>query len=440
MAWPMLSTEADAGRVAEGFEAEDARLRAAALQCATALWTDRKPLVEALHIESDRRIRVRLLEALLETSDENRQALLDWGLASDDALLQAAALRALGPGDTVAGGRLQEFLASAYPTVREAAVEAAIQRTDAAALEHSLSLLNAPSDASVRQIVCHAARHLESDVAVPPLKTLLADELDHLVRSEACDSLLDIHSPDALDALNAYVNHADQRLRVAVINRMGQWGDKEVATRLFPILSDQDHVVLYATIQALLILKNERLSEFADRLDELAHNRETLNMPAEAIRALGWIGYRDIIPYLSSILQKIAWDDPYKKRQAALEVLLLFEHGDSLDRVFTIATQRVVPPPPGVPAGPMYDHDSVRVETVRYIAQFADREQALSLYEMYEDIPPKETRIMLMRMMRHFTEVDYEFDPRHRYPYYRVENIGDNPFPSVQPPGIRPRS
>ncbi len=440
-AWPGLSAESDPDQLSTGMNDEDTGVRLAALQCAAALLEDVQPVVDLLHREEDRLVRSGLYDALLAGDKADRTALIDWGIAAEDPLLRAAAIRACEPGSGVTEQQVIDQFDSVYPLIREAAIDAAARLEYKGALKQALSLLP-DADSSLRVGICREAGLLEGTNVVETLLAVTLEDQDHRVRTAVCDSLFKIHSPAALDALTSLVDHENTRLRVAAIERMGQWGDTSVAERLFHVLSEDDAAVVGPTVTALLLLDNKGLADYGDRLMVLSSRKGSGdgNMAAEAIRALGAIDRRDVTPYLHEILRTIHWNDPYMKRFAALEVLQQFDNAQMLKRSFDLVSKRVVPPPPGVPAGPMYDHALVRTEALRYIARYAEPVQAVSVYDMLDDIAPEETRLMLMRFMKHLTGEDYELVPYHRYMNYLVESTAPNPFPSTNPPGIRKMS
>ena len=416
----------------------DTRVRGAAFACAVALDDDHAALAERMKTETSRNLRAAFLGQLFAAGKADRADLLAWGAAAaEDPLLTAAVLHALADGDAMADQTLREALGSRFPMVQEAAVKAATRLGNEAAKRESLALLP-QADSSLRKVVCRAAATLQGDDVVETLLALALQDTDHQVRTEVCDALFAIHSPAALDALDACSRQSDLRLRVTAIQRIGEWGDQEPATRLFGFLAENEPDVVEATLEALMKLRHPGIADYKDRLVELI-DFENGAAAGHAIRAAGFIGNREVLPKLSEILHRITHATPWQRRQAALEVMILFGHADEVRRVIALATERVVPPPPGVPAGPTHDYPLVRVEAIRYLALFADDPTKEGLHDRFDDVPPTETRIMLLRYMKHLTGEDYELVPSHRVANYLVDSLAKYPFASVKPPGIRKR-
>ena len=435
-AWSVLGSEPDPDLLAAGLEETDPAVRTAAFVCATALETDHAPLVDQLRREEDPLARLGLFRALAAAGKTDHAALIAWGLDRDDARVRAQALHSALPEDGVAGETLIALMGSPQPTLREAAVEAADRLQCLEAITHSLRLLP-EADSSLRQVICHGAGVLEGTNVIQALQSVITEDTDHRVRTAALDALFQIHTPASLYAITSFLRHADTRLRVSAMERMGKWGDAEVALRLFPILDEEDPVILQTALEALLELAHPGLSDHRDRMVALAQTLEG-RMAAAAIRGLGFVGHRDIIPYLHQILNTIAFEDPHQKRLAALEVLQQFENAELIARAFDLVTKRVVPPPPNFPvAGPSYDHDLVRAEALRYIARYDEAEHALTILDRIEDVPQVETRKMLIRFLKHLSGEDYEFVPFQRFRMYLVESSAPNPYPRADPPGVR---
>ena len=87
--------------------------------------------------------------------------------------------------------------------------------------------------------------------------------------------------------------------------------------------------------------------------------------------------------------------------------------------------------------GPTYDAPEVRMEALRYIARYDTAEKTAAIIDRFDDVPAVDVRIFMLKFMKYVSGEDYVLVPRHSFENYIVESLAQNPYPWVQPPGIR---
>ncbi len=432
-ALPGLKGEPPPGLIDTGLEDEDPRVRRAA---AFASLDSPEKLAPYVKQETDSQVRLEVFRELVKEPNAQRAEMLQWGFDSQDPLLAAAAIAALAPGDSAHHAEVGKGLGARTKAVVDASVIAVGKLGLEKFVDGCIGLLDTP-DTSLQAATCRTLGEFPGDGVAKALQTTITRTTDHLVHLSAAKSLLQIHSDTALDALSTFRQHEDARLRALVAEQMGNWGDSNVAERLYVMLDDEDADVLDATIKALLKLKNAGLSAHRERLREIAHT-DIGNAAAEAIRALGFIEDRESIPYFSELLKKIEYKQIRAKRDASLEMLQLFDQTNMVDRAYDLITKKVVPPPPAMPMiGPTYDAPEVRMEALRYIARYDTAEKTAAIIDRFDDVPAVDVRIFMLKFMKYVSGEDYVLVPRHSFENYIVESLAQNPYPWVQPPGIR---
>jgi HEAT repeat protein len=437
-AMPSLKDAANLALLETGMKDEDPRVRRAAALSTIALFEDLDNMVEFAIEERDRQARLEVYRAILEKPNSPRTVLLNWGLSSEDPMIAAAAFSSLSTGDGkhVHVAEIANGLAAESKAVVDAAVVAVGRLELEQYTDQSIALLDTP-DTSLQAAICRTLGAFKSEAVVDALKKVIEGTTDNIVHLEAADALLRIHSGAALDVLASFRQNPDPRLRAAVAERMGRWGDPAVAERVYIMLQDEDADVLDAALVSLLKLGNEGLSEYRERLRELSRT-DIGTAAAQAIRALGFIEDRESIPYLMELLKRITYKQIREKRAASLEVLQQFGNTNMVRRAYDLVTKKVVPPPPEMPmVGPTFDSTAVRIEALRYIARYDTPENGVKILDKFEDVPTVEQRIFMLKFMKHLSGDDYELVPRQTFETYLVESLAPNPFPWVQPPGIR---
>jgi len=435
-ALPRLKDAADPSLLESGLKDEDPRVRRAAALSAVTVFENLESLTQFVIEEPDRSVRAEVYRALLQNPKSPRAVLLNWGFSSEDPMIVSTAFTSLTTDDKEQFGELAKGLAAGSKAIVDAAVVAVGRLELEEYRDQAMALLDTP-DTSLQAAICRTLGAFKDKAVTDALQKTIEGTPDNIVHLEAVDSLLRIHTDAGLDVLAAFRQNPDPRLRAAVAERMGHWGDSAVAERLYLMLQDQDADVLDAVLISLLQLGNEGLSEHRERLRELART-DIGDAAAQAIRALGFIEDRESIPYLTEILRKITYKQVREKRAASLEVLQKFGNTNLVRRAYDLVTKKVVPPPPEMPmVGPTYDATSVRIEALRYIARYDTPDNGIKVLDMFDDVPTEEMRIFMLKFMKQLSGDDYELVPRQTFETYLVESLAPNPFPWVQPPGIR---
>jgi HEAT repeat protein len=320
-----------------------------------------------------------------------------------------------------------------------------------------LPLLENP-DSALRRTVC------ETITDVPSLARQLARDDDPFVRRAAADRLLGFHSEAARAALLPWLRHERAAVRQETVRVLGLWAEPALAMELHFLLDDPEPDVAGAAAEALGKLHNpesvnpllERAANapviaqerFAWALGELRTTaavpvllrllqRQEDKVEAAAAEALGKIGDQQAVGPLREILPAVVAHHSAVRQQAIAALRRLGDRA-SVNRVFPVVTERILPPPP-MATEPLYETDEVRAEGLRYLAHAGDATLAAKLLTSFKDLPSFQLREVLAETITRLTGDPYRAIPEEDIRHYSVESLAVSRYPWLPPtPGVGP--
>jgi HEAT repeat protein len=194
-----------------------------------------------------------------------------------------------------------------------------IQDSAAAVAEYLVNLYNerAPQDENRREIII-ALGDVKSPAGIPLLREIAenSDERSAL-RMSALDSLAKIGDSGGLDAVLLSVDSADPNVRSSAVAALGPFAGADVDKAILEAFRDSYYRTRIAAAQAA------RDRRFVEAIPYLRYRAERDDVPAvkdEAIKALGAIGTRECLDFLSTLFGERKNAD--RTRILAAEMLL----------------------------------------------------------------------------------------------------------------------
>ncbi|MDW8343525.1 MAG: HEAT repeat domain-containing protein [Verrucomicrobiae bacterium] len=260
--------------------------------------------------------------------------------------------------------------------------------------------------------------------------------------------LLAVRDEASREGLVNLLRHPRWETREAAVWALRDWGDRELALVLTPLLRDRHLSVQTVATEALTHLRHpgtERaLLDALDQVDPavqpavvraLGELRSVTAIPRLAewvtstnnalatatVEALGKIPDQRVPALLKRPIEQIS-NQQFTVRPVAIRYLR--ERGVSglEKRMAQIVADRVVPPPPLIPE-PGYDTVEARQEALRYLQRFGQREHAEYILGRMEAQPPPALRPLLAETISQLTGQRYEPVPDEDYRRYFVESL-----------------
>ncbi|MDR1248481.1 MAG: HEAT repeat domain-containing protein [Treponema sp.] len=175
-----------------------------------------------------------------------------------------------------------------------------IQDSAAAVAEYLVNLYNerAPQDENRREIII-ALGDVKSPAGIPLLREIAenSDERSAL-RMSALESLAKIGNSGGLDAVLLSVDSADPNVRSAAVAALGPFTGVDVDKAILEAFRDSYYRTRMAATQAA---RDRRLTEAIPYLRYRAERDDVPAVKDEAIKALGAIGTKECLEFLSSL-------------------------------------------------------------------------------------------------------------------------------------------
>lgn len=392
--WAALETVAAVAERATKDESDTVRIAAVKT---LARFETREALAALPAALKDRSPRVRqagatALAGFKEQSEDSLKALLE-ALKDADPLVRAAAVGSLGSvKNFTVEGPVAEMASDEFALVRKH-VAASLRSLDARSrLLTTVGLLNDP-DMSVRIEAAATLAAFQSQDAILPLIARINDD-DKFVRRAAARALVDLKLADAiLPKLIEQLQNESAPARREAAWALGEYRDKRATGPLCAIVTDQDEETALNIIQALgkiadraaveTLLGQLRHSMAPKRamaawsLGEVRDKRATqplivvLTDPEfeprlEAATAAGKISDEPFVQPLIAVLQNVT-SEQFPTRAAAAWSLGRIANARAVARLGQMVSEKVIP----TPFGPVYDHDSVRMNSAVALTRIA---------------------------------------------------------------------
>ncbi len=333
-----------------------------------------------------------------------------------------------------------------------------------------------------QEAAVRAVRDRSLTNAVPVLVALLDDEDERLrgavsetlaalrrlevepsarIRRALVAVLLAVRDAATLRSVLDLMQHERWQAREAAAQAVEKWGDRELALRLVPLLSDASEPVQVAAGTALAALRHPeteaallaRLPAAADAvkpvmMTALGNLRSVAAVPAliefatgtndvlgvAAAEALSQIEDDRIVPAFRQVIYQVTYLQ-METRVVALRQLRERRDAALADRMTQFVTEQVVPPPP-MAAGPMMDSVEARMEALRYLLVFGQAKHGARLLERLQEPVPGEMRPLLAETLTKLTGRPYRPVPDQNYRRYFVESRGPSPYASAPTAGV----
>lgn len=270
--------------------------------------------------------------------------------------------------------------------------------------------------------------------------------------------LLAVHDAPTRQGLLSLVRHPRWETREAAVWALRDWGDRDLALVVAPLLRDPHVSVQTAAAEALARMRHPATERaLLEGLDHVApvvqpvvvralgELRSVAAIPrlgdwvtstndalaAASVEALGKIPDEQVLPLLRRPIERI-FNQQVTVRPLAIRSLRERGVTGLADRMAQIVADRVVPPPPMMPE-PMHDSVEARQEALRYLQQFGQRSHAEYILARIESKPPAELRLLLAETIGRLTGQRFEPVPDENYRRYFVESL--TPWERPVPPG-----
>lgn len=330
--------------------------------------------------------------ALPEHGETGLKAILA-ALEDKDSLVRAAAVGALGLVDEFpVEGPVAEMASDDFALVRK---EVAISLRRIGALEKvqtTIQLLN-DRDMSVRTAAAQALGTFGSTLAIPPLVMHLNDA-DKFVRRSSATALRDLQMADEIvPVLITQLKHKSPEPRREAGWVLGEYRDKRATLALMKNVPDDDEEASLNTIEALgkvqdtlavptliEVLANGMAAKRAMAawsLGQIGDKRATEPLVPilfdrdhpprlQAATAAGRINDAPFVAPLIKVLQNVTTEQ-FSTRAAASWSLGQIGDARAVARLQQMVSDKVIP----TPFGPVYDHDSVRMNSAIALMRIA---------------------------------------------------------------------
>jgi len=319
-----------------------------------------------------------------ELSQDGLKALLE-ALKDSDPLVRAAAVASLGKVDGFkVAGPVAEMASDNHSFVRKQ-VAISLRRLNATEYEKTTIGLLTDPDMSVRMEAAATLAVLANPDAINPLIARI-DDKDKFVRRAAAKALVDLKMAEYIvpKLIEQFQNESAAARREAAW-ACGEYRDKTATIPLTVVVRDPDVEASINAIEALgkiadnlavptLIgqLKNEmsaKRAKAAWSLGEIRDKRatkplipilkdEVFEPRLEAATAAGKINDEPFVEPLIGVLRNVS-SEQFQTRAAAAWSLGQIADGRAVGRLQQMVSDKVIP----TPFGPVYDHDSVRMNS-----------------------------------------------------------------------------
>jgi HEAT repeat protein len=380
--------------------------------------------------------------ALRWAGDGEREELIKRGLKSAQLPVVLAALR----NAMVATADIVDLLGHEQVVVRIEVVRC-LRRTGYKSATPRLMEMVTAKDCGLRELICGALGELAGDEAVPVLGVRVREDEAFLVQVAAAGALTKIHTPKALETLVELTGLSRASSREAAARALGGWGDSVVGDRLMGLLDDAEARVMAAAadslgrlrasrgVSALMTRAGSGPAEVQERvvwaLGEIGAKESVLvlvgmlrngdqRVESRAVESLGKIGDTTVIPALRKVLVQMGAHD-YTVRAEALKVLTQMRDKESVKRAIQLATERVVPPPPGT-TEKLYDQDEVRIEALKLVRELGDKSSGEAILRGLTEAPTFAVRVHVASIVSQLTGANYVPVPDERYRSSTIES------------------
>jgi len=352
------------------------------------------PLAKALQDQSPRvrEAAARALGSFKDQSDDSLKALLG-SLKDGDPLVRAAAAGSLGSvRNFPVEGPVAEMASDDFPFVRKQVASSLRNLGASSRVRTTIGLLNDP-DMSVRIEAAGALGTFQDEEAILPLIARI-DDKDKFVRRAAATGLAALKKPDAVvpKLIEQLANESAPARREAAW-ALGEYRDKRATAPLCKGTADEDREASLNAIEALGkiadnaavdtligLLRNSLAAKRARAALALGEIRDKRATPAlvpilsdpdfeprvEAATAAGKINDEPFVRPLIGVLNNVSTEQ-FQTRAAAAWSLGRIGDARAVPRLQQMVSEKVIP----TPFGPVYDHDTVRMNSAVALARIA---------------------------------------------------------------------
>jgi HEAT repeat protein len=380
--------------------------------------------------------------ALRWAGDGEREELMRRGLKSAQLPVVLAALR----NASVSIPNIVDLLGHEQVIVRIEVVRC-LRRTGYKAAAPRLMEMVTAKDSGLREVICGALGELAGEEAVRALGVRAREDEAFLVQVAAAGALARIHTSRALETLVELTGLSRASSREAAARALGGWGDPSVGESLMSLLHDAEARVMAAaadslgrlrasrSVSALMARAGSGPAEVQERvawaLGEIG-SKESVpvlmgmlsngdqRVESRAVESLGKIGDTTVIPALRKVLVQMGAHD-YTVRAEALKVLTQMRDKESVKRAIQLATERVVPPPPGT-TEKLYDQDEVRIEALKLVGALGDKSSGEAILRGLTEAPTVAVRFHVASAVSQLTGERYVPVPDERYRSSAIES------------------